>query len=175
MKLELLPIVERFECKYFAENDIGDGEILNLALQSPFIRLYALNADAKTLEKQKQRFQDNERVQLFQRTHAAAWFELVRIVPSDQPAVFWVHPVENVGRCLSVVARQRPRREDVLVFEVGRYHGVLQMAERFFGHTHRLDRSGRHDGRRWSPNPSTWDAVPAADELWVAVPRAAGR
>jgi hypothetical protein len=131
-------LVAKFGCRYFAENDTGDGEIINLALRSPFIRLYALNRSPEILDSQKRRFQDNERVQLFQKTHDSAWLELVRLVPSEQPAVFWIHATENVGRCLTIMARLRFRRADVIMFELGQYRGVIRMAERYFRQTHWL-------------------------------------
>lgn len=138
MDIDLLPIVERAGCKYFAENDTGDGAIINLALRSPFIRLYALNRRVKILEGQRRRFADNERIQLFAWTHEGCWTELVKLVPMDQPSVFWLHATENVGTALLTIGRLRPARQDVVLFEVGGLRGILQMAEHHFSRTHSL-------------------------------------
>lgn len=169
----LQPLVARCGCKYFAENDTGDGEVLNLALRSPFIRLYALSSNEVSLAAQKQRFQDNERIQLFQRTHTSAWFELVRLVPSDQPTVFWIHAVENVGRCLMIISRLRSQRADVILFEPGHYRGLLKMSERHFRQTHWFAHYPDPFGeieiiREWGPGPTS-------PYMFVMYPRAPSR
>lgn len=165
-------LVDRYGCKYFAENDTKSGEVLNLALRSPFIRLYALNKSPSTVEEQRRRFQDNERIQLFEWTQDRAWLELVRLVPVEQPSVFWMHPPENIGRGLATVAKLRPRREDVLVFETGVQRGIVATAERHFRNTHWLghfpDAFGELEVVR------EWTAYANHNGSYILYPRAAG-
>lgn len=171
-KFPLQRLVEKHGCKYFAENDTYSGEILNLALQSPFIRLYALNRRRATVAAQRLRFQHNERIQLFAWTQERAWLELVRLVPVDQPSVFWMHPPENVGRALTTLGKLRPNRQDVLVFEVGRQRGIVQMAERHFRHTHWL--AHFPDAFNEVEILRNWEILPVVPGSFLLLPRAAG-
>lgn len=172
-KFPLQLLVERHDCRYFAENHTGDGEVLNLALRSPFVRLYALNRSEKTVEAHRQRFQDNERVQLFHWSHDESWREIVRLIPYEQPSVFWIHPSENVGRALMAVAGQRPLRSDVVIFELGGQRAARGIAARYFSRTHRLR---KFNPRVWFSEPVGGSLVtrkiePVADPPWILSPR----
>ncbi len=173
-ELDLLPIVELAGCRYFAENDTGDGSILNLALRSPFIRLYALNRSTEVLVAQRQRFADNERVQLFNWTHPGCWTELVKLVPMDQPSVFWMHPTENVGQALITIGQLRPARQDVLLFEVGQLRGILPMAERHFSRTHKVGVWIGHQSSDMNYNEMKWSDFllePDQPPIYMLFPR----
>lgn len=132
----LQPLVEAYDCRYFAENDTNDCETLNLALRSPFTKLYCLNRSVEKTAEHKLRFSQNDRVNIFLRTHQHSWEEVVRLIPYDAPAVFWLHPTENISRCLAVVARLRPAKRDILVVEPGNQKGVRSACDRYFGRTH---------------------------------------
>ena len=132
----LQPLVDIYDCRYFAENDTGDCSTLNLALRSPFAKLLVLNRDQELVEQQRRRFQDNDRVQVFLWAHQTSWAEVVRLVPFEAPAVFWLHSTENVGRCLRRIAHLRPQRRDVIIMEPGVQRGLDSLVDRHFSQTH---------------------------------------
>jgi hypothetical protein len=162
--------VETHGCKYFAENECSDGEVLNLALHSPFTRLYAASRSIQNLEVQQSRFSDNERVQLFLKTHQGCWSELVRLVPIDQPAAFWMHPTENVMHDLIVLGRLRPQRQDLILFEVGSLRGVLKAAERHFSRTHVIRKFVEDITRKNYASISLGKIEEPVDPTWIMSP-----
>lgn len=134
----LQPYVERLESRYFAESAVDTGEALNLALRSPFAKLYSLSRHPKQLTMARQRYELNDRIHIFRWSHPLSWTEVVRLVPIEAPAVFWLHATENVGRCLGEIARLRPYRRDLVIIENSEQGGVRVRAERLFGRTHRI-------------------------------------
>lgn len=137
MNVELQVFVDKFGCRYFAENDTGGGEVLSLALRSTFVRLYALNRKPETVNLHRSRFQHNERIQIFTWTHPESWDNLIRLVPVEQPSVFWIHSSEVVSPAVHSLSRLRPAHRDVLLIECGEQRGASIAIDRFYGGSHK--------------------------------------
>lgn len=135
---DLQTFIDKFGCRYFIENDTNGGEILNFALRSTFVRLYALHRNPQTVAAHKARFQHNDRIQIFTWTHRDSWDELVRLIPVEQSSVFWVHDTEVVGPALHSISRLRPSHRDILFVEPGVQRGAALAIKRFFEGTHSI-------------------------------------
>lgn len=136
MEPDLQVYIDKYACRYFIENDTKEGEVLNFALRSTFVRLYALNRNARSVEAHKTRFQYNDRVQIFTWTHQDSWDELVRLIPVEQPSVFWLHSSELLSDAIHSISRLRPMHRDILFVDPGLQRGAALAIKRFFGGTH---------------------------------------
>jgi hypothetical protein len=97
-----------------------------------------LNRDGLTVDAHRQRFRHNDRVHVFRWTHSGSWSEVIRLIPFEEPAVFWMHADENIQRCVTSIARLRPHRRDILITEPSMQRGVFGSIDRYFGRTHQL-------------------------------------
>ncbi len=138
MEPDLQLYIDKSGCRYFAENDIKDGRVLNFALRSTFVRLYALHRRADVVAAHKTRFQHNDRIQIFTWTHGESWTELVRLLPVEQPSVFWLHASEVVAPALHGIARLRPAKRDIIFVEPGVQRGAPLAIKRYFSGTHNV-------------------------------------
>jgi hypothetical protein len=136
MDVELQPVVDKYGCRYFAENDTGNGQVLNVALRVPFVRLFTISRKPELVQAHRQRFQSNDRIQIFTWTHSESWDEVVRLLPTEQPSMFWIHSSEVVSRAVHTVARLRLARRDVLLVEPGVQRGAMITLKRYFSRTH---------------------------------------
>jgi hypothetical protein len=136
--VELQIFIDKFGCRYFVENDTNDGHVLNFALRATFVRLYALNRKAETVVSHRTRFQHNDRIQIFTWTHSESWDELIRLVPVEQPSVFWLHASELIASAIHSISRLRPAHRDILLVEPGVQRGAMIAVDRFFAGTHNI-------------------------------------
>jgi hypothetical protein len=100
--------------------------------------LYALNRSLETVKTHRARFQHNERIQIFTWTHAESWDELIRLVPVEQPSVFWLHDSETVAPAIHSVSRLRPAHRDILLVEPGVQRGARVAINRFYSGSHEV-------------------------------------
>lgn len=138
MNIDIQSYIDKFGCKYFAVNDTSDGVIVSSALRSNLIRLYALNRHPEIVKQQRVHFQENERIQIFNWTHPESWDEVIRLMPVDQPSMFWVCSTEIVAPALRSLSRLRPAHKDIVFVEPGSQRGSTTAVERYFSRTHNI-------------------------------------
>lgn len=142
MNHNLLPYCEGYHCSYaaIASSDI-DAEFISYVLRFNFIKVYALHEVHKDIPKLRERFSDNNRIQIFHNAHAESFFEMSRMVPTGYPAVFILKThEERLLEWLSNIAFHRPKKNDVLLImnRDSNDSAILNRISNLYGYTHEV-------------------------------------
>lgn len=134
----LQEFVDDFNCRYYLESDASEDSI-DYALHFPFERVYALDHRSEVVSEIKLRFEYNNRVDVFERTHESAFYEFARIVPNEYSAVVWLTS-PYFYKDLEQLAKIRPAKKDVIILDNKNCVrlGDLVYISKYFGLTHEI-------------------------------------
>lgn len=146
MSYDLLPYCEGYHCSYaaIASTDIS-AEFIAHILRFNFIKVYALHEISKEIPKLRERFSDNNRIQIFHNAHAESFFEMSRMVPTGYPAVFILKADEtHLLDWLSNIAFHRPKKSDVILATNRNTNdsAIFNRISTLYGYTHEVGMAG---------------------------------
>lgn len=129
--------VENYNCAYFVAAGSTENS-LDHAVHYSFMRVWSLDTNLEFINKMRERYKFNPRVGLFERTHDAAFYELVRMVPFEYNAVVWIsHNSDDIEK----LAQVRPAKKDVVIINNSICSKLSDFVyiNKFFGTTHHIE------------------------------------
>lgn len=140
MNHNLLPYCEGYHCSYaaVASPDIN-ADFIAYVLRFNFIKIYALHEISREIPKLRERFSENNRIQIFHNAHADSFFEMSRMVPTGYPAVFILKThEEKLVEWLSNIAFHRPKKNDVILVmnRDSNDSAIFNRISNLYGYTH---------------------------------------
>jgi trans-aconitate methyltransferase len=138
---DLQEFIDHYNCKYYVESGTSEDTI-DYALRFPFIRVYSIDPNPELVQETRQRFWYNNRVQIFERTHDTAFYELARIIPSEYSAVVWLTD-HYFPKNIEQLAKIRPGKKDVIIVNNHYCENLMDFVyiSKYFGFTHKVKRA----------------------------------